>query len=146
MLRTGSADNIIISTRNNVEWNNLCLLYNCINCSWWDEGSHSSINPRDGKLIYNQLLVVISGLMIPAPTGGVWPAPALSKLTCQNQAAALNYVRHGPRGEGGWGCQPIKGQRCQRGSIRGRNNAGCWGRANSWSSDLAWIYSNLKLT
>ena len=31
-----------------------------------DEGSHSSINPRDVKLIYNQMMVVISGLMIPA--------------------------------------------------------------------------------
>ena len=38
------------------------------------------------------MMVVISGLMIPA-----WPA--LTKLTCQNQAAALNYVRHGARGD-----------------------------------------------
>ena len=42
------------------------------------------------------MLVVISGLMIPAPAIGAWPA--LTKLTCQIQAAALNYVRHGPRG------------------------------------------------
>ena len=42
------------------------------------------------------MMVVISGLMIPA-----WPA--LTKLTCQNQAAALNYVRHGARGEPGLG-------------------------------------------
>ena len=42
------------------------------------------------------MMVVISGLMIPA-----WPA--LTKLTCQNQAAALNYVRHGARGEPGMG-------------------------------------------
>ena len=35
-----------------------------------DEGSHSSINLRDVKLIYNQMLVVISGLMIPAPAIG----------------------------------------------------------------------------
>ena len=40
------------------------------------------------------MMVVISGLMIPA-----WPA--LTKLTCQNQAAALNYVRHGARGDPG---------------------------------------------
>ena len=42
------------------------------------------------------MMVVISGLMIPA-----WPA--LTKLTCQNQAAALNYVRHGARGDPGLG-------------------------------------------
>ena len=47
------------------------------------------------------MMVVISGLMIPAPAIGAWPA--LTKLTCQNQAAALNYVRHGPRGDPGEG-------------------------------------------
>ena len=47
------------------------------------------------------MLVVISGLMIPAPAIGAWPA--LTKLTCQIQAAALNYVRHGARGDPGLG-------------------------------------------
>ena len=59
------------------------------------------------------MMVVISGLMIPA-----WPA--LTKLTCQNQAAALNYVRHGARGDPGLGV----GQSGAR--ISGLNQSDAW--------------------
>ena len=75
------------------------------------------------------MMVVISGLMIPA-----WPA--LTKLTCQNQAAALNYVRHGARGDPGLGV----GQSAARISGLSQSEA----RIAGLSQSDAWTVSGIE--